>query len=674
MKSIPALPQGKQTILEEVMRDYSDFDDTESDATRDILAEALQNSSPFGERLPEYQYSPLPNANYTRVIVLHPSVSTFEVLRCNIIFMDLENKPSTYDALSYAWGDHEVSEAIHCNGSYIGITKHLAGALRRFRSTTMPRKIWVDAVCINQNDDEEKAQHIHLMSAIYQLARCVLVYLGEPKLGQELYLLFLHELVSLVGGLAEATVDTHRNNVHIRQALKKTFGREDIALAGEFTKLSWFTRRWVIQEASLCEVAVVFFGRSIAPLEMITVALSALSNSSLVSDKLDQGAVDNLRTISYVRNHRQQSAANLSIGILDLLVNCHASKTSDPRDRLYALLPLAPDVNTSSSPDFHDQSIALRADYRKSVGDIYVEFAMECLQKSTTLDILHCAGAFRRRPISVDGLRPVFGNASIRLPSFVPDWASQRRHIPLRGIDRFKSGFCNKYPSRDLQKIPLQIPGIVLDVVRAKTPKFSDVLLFEEALQGAVHAIQLYETYLCSTHINIDDLERIGRTLIADHALTYSTILLISGARLPTEELKEEHSMAERRKLAMVAGFHAILKDYQVHDGKVSFDQMGNTSIISLAKLHYMRTLCETMQGRSFLVSDRGYIGIAPDDCVVGDTIAIPYGARTPFILRFNPTLGYGVWQIIGDCYVDGFMNGEAFQVQGLEIEDLLIS
>jgi hypothetical protein len=108
--------------------------------------------------------------------------------------------------------------------------------------------------------------------------------------------------------------------------------------------------------------------------------------------------------------------------------------------------------------------------------------------------------------------------------------------------------------------------------------------------------------------------------------------------------------------------------------GVLNFREAHDTSSIQFLKLQYAEALSQTMQGRSSLVSERGFIGIGPDDSRVGDAIAIPQGARTPFILRSNPVLGKAAHRLIGDCYVDGFMAGEGFGVPGVVTQVLLIS
>ena len=67
---------------------------------------------------------------------------------------------------------------IYCNGERSAITRNLYSALSDLRHDNKPRVLWVDAVCINQADIDERNQKIRLMRKIYEKAKVVSVWLG----------------------------------------------------------------------------------------------------------------------------------------------------------------------------------------------------------------------------------------------------------------------------------------------------------------------------------------------------------------------------------------------------------------------------------------------------------------------------------------------------------------
>ena len=93
--------------------------------------------------------------------------------------VSLDKEPS-YEALSYAWASREGAHAITLsNASSLPLTENLARALRRLRKRDQVRDLWIDQLCINQSDLEERSQQVSLMGQIYRQARNVLVWLGD---------------------------------------------------------------------------------------------------------------------------------------------------------------------------------------------------------------------------------------------------------------------------------------------------------------------------------------------------------------------------------------------------------------------------------------------------------------------------------------------------------------
>jgi hypothetical protein len=88
-----------------------------------------------------------------------------------------------YEALSYVWGRPEktclISVQSGSQGYKLPITSNLEKALLQLRYSSLEQIIWIDAVCINQDDDREKERQIQIMYKIYSCARCVVVWLGE---------------------------------------------------------------------------------------------------------------------------------------------------------------------------------------------------------------------------------------------------------------------------------------------------------------------------------------------------------------------------------------------------------------------------------------------------------------------------------------------------------------
>jgi hypothetical protein len=86
-----------------------------------------------------------------------------------------------YEALSYLWGPSNFTAQIHITWfkAHLMITESLAAGLRQFRHENKDRYLWIDQICINQQDLDERSAQVKFMGEIYERAACVLLWLGE---------------------------------------------------------------------------------------------------------------------------------------------------------------------------------------------------------------------------------------------------------------------------------------------------------------------------------------------------------------------------------------------------------------------------------------------------------------------------------------------------------------
>lgn len=134
-----------------------------------------------------FHHSPLRNDISTRLLTLLPG-SSEDYLSC-LIKETAEDSKQQYEALSYAWGDPVISHVVMICDYMVNdewrpfpITQNLYEALCRLRDPHMPRKLWIDALCINQDDLQEKGHQVAHMGRIYREATCVVVWLGEEDM------------------------------------------------------------------------------------------------------------------------------------------------------------------------------------------------------------------------------------------------------------------------------------------------------------------------------------------------------------------------------------------------------------------------------------------------------------------------------------------------------------
>jgi hypothetical protein len=202
--------------------------------------------------LEPYEYQPLPTANTIRILCLEPAEAAIDPLRGFLLNFDRyeelskSDHPQKYTAVSYTWGAPEFSERLVLSGPanelgyYLKITTRVRVMLEHFRKRHKRLYLWIDAICLNQSDDAEKAQHIPLMGEIYHQAHKSYFWLGLED-GFEAAIVFTYfRLLAITDSTPSATSMETNSTDQIQR----------------FLKLAWFFRRWILQEAGLSGVVI----------------------------------------------------------------------------------------------------------------------------------------------------------------------------------------------------------------------------------------------------------------------------------------------------------------------------------------------------------------------------------------------------------------------------------
>jgi len=125
-----------------------------------------------------YQYENLTSPRSIRLLCLEPCSNGTGELRAHFLLSCIDQPPE-YEALSYTWGEPVFPERLHVGDAIINITANLARALLYFRRMEKPRALWIDAVCINQDNVQEKGQQVSIMGNIYRNAKRVMIWLDD---------------------------------------------------------------------------------------------------------------------------------------------------------------------------------------------------------------------------------------------------------------------------------------------------------------------------------------------------------------------------------------------------------------------------------------------------------------------------------------------------------------
>ena len=307
-----------------------------------------------------------------------------------------------FEALSYTWGDatSHVTAIVksrdpRARDRTIKLGVNLATTLRHLRYAHRTRTMWVDAVCINQADVDERNHQLKRMRSIYGLSYRTLIWLGEDSQTDN-----SAETLSRLeyfGDQVEYTTNhTFCDCPDAEQTGWSDVGEElpyDKKSWGSLTKLldrPWFRRVWVLQEALLSNSrAIVQCGHISAPWHKLRKAILVLS--------MKQAAPPKLRRLLLGYNDGLQAVE--SAALRQLLAWSKDRKCTDPRDKVYGLLALIPPALAGR----------ILIDYRLPVADVYMNAVLANLEYSKRLDML----VYCRIDDRLDGA-----------PSWVPNWTT----------------------------------------------------------------------------------------------------------------------------------------------------------------------------------------------------------------------------------------------------------
>ncbi|EME44955.1 hypothetical protein DOTSEDRAFT_127979, partial [Dothistroma septosporum NZE10] len=201
------------------------------------------------ERAQPFEYKTAADCDVFRLATLEPGTG-LQPVRCSLSWESSRAPTRSHCCLSYAWESvsRDTGQSAHraaailLDGYKFPVTENLLNALRNLRDPKTDILIWIDQICINQDDHEERAQQVDIMKHIYNQAREIFIWLGEAANRSD-------ELFRYAKKLRSKSV---ANRIMSLPELKK-------AIQGLLER-PWFQRVWVIPEVALSKHTEVVCG------------------------------------------------------------------------------------------------------------------------------------------------------------------------------------------------------------------------------------------------------------------------------------------------------------------------------------------------------------------------------------------------------------------------------
>jgi Heterokaryon incompatibility protein (HET) len=569
-----------------------------------------------------------------------------------------------YRAVSYCWGDPVPTDRIWLSeNAHLPINASAAHVIRNVRSD---QDIWIDAVCINQCDDDEKSQQVTMMWDIFKFAGLVIAWLGALEDNAKLALQLIFDAANRVG----------RNAVYLQRnrsgpsSLPFHFDALAWGAPANLLERPWFRRIWIIQEilaakdaTLVCSagshIEVVDWEDLVKVIEHLEsedcLNLVELKDSSKpwAHPRLPHGVegIIRIQKLKYAQDMRRKS-------MQEILVLTATAEASDPRDKAFAIRSMS--CGTLAE--------ALKPNYHLSACEVFINATRQMIKCDKRIQVLHLAGIGWTR-------------SQKDLPSWVPDYSCQSQkakngtlvlgHISHRALYVAGNHFaCYELaifrtgPRGRFNPHLVSINGLFVDKIGKVCNGLSATRSIWNSLTvGTYSDRREVLSWFNNIRNNICPSLIPGPAYLngkARHPSSHFDALwctLIIGIEDTNHQIRT-HQIDDRK---LFDAFLALLLhpvSSQDDNPKIeTFDRQ----LLERAR-SYVRTLDKLSDWTVFQTS-QGYVGRGPPLLQKGDQICVFRGLDTPFVIRKASSLLFGLvhsYRLVGECYVEGLMKKEA--------------
>ena len=545
---------------------------------------------------------------------------------------------SNYTALSYVWGSSVRTHTIRLNGKIFHITANLWHFLSGLEPTAEGRLWWIDAICINQEDPDEKSEQVHGMRDIYENSSRVFASLiPEPDTDAK------HVIDSI--NMAADVMQKERSKYPDGKITQNVVAPMPHANDGplwrdyrKFTNHGYWSRAWIVQEATTARLTTIQYGRHCTTVEDVYLfyeALNHISRTNADYSHLGQTHSGKAARLFSIRNKRKQSTAHR---LLDILLEFKDLSSSDARDLVFAAMSLVG----------QDIDGGMRPDYRRSFAETLKDFATQFLRGSSRpLDLLGFCGTRTYKLELPSGW-----------PSWVPIWtgASTNPHLPTSPNNYFQK--LSRQPQGDGVPIyaawPEDIPG--LQVEKASRDQYIRINGNTLSIRGFVVA-EIKTMGMCLGDVSSEEREALERD--------YSSRAVFTVLRnwVP-KDLEAAYPFTGETQwdafLTTIVADMTIANDYGAQRGGKAALQLPLDASVNGDNVwsEDVGRVLVPLNLHRFAVTSRGHFALVVHQAEIGDMIVALAGGEVFYILRWKEEIN-AFW-LVGECYLHGFMDGQA--------------
>ena len=543
----------------------------------------------------------------------------------------------------------------------IDITNSLNTAISRLRSEKDSVMLWVDQICINQQDQAEQEAQIELMSLIYSRALNTVIWIGDTS-AQDAFDA-IHDL--------EIELTSHYGPLLDERKDEISKSREYKVIEQLFNN-PWFQRTWTTQEACLSNEPWVMAGASRCHWEdcfgMAAVNerlglfhptpadYQELNSPNFTSDSVSPIRLHGFHCAIAIWEIRHASKRSLSL--MEALVKTRHTQATKPHDNVYGILGL---FENDIVPRYSTKVTELWQEISLKILETEIEYIERTLREG--VEPYH---AFRFLSCIDHGV-----DESGELPSWAFDWSKPRVTTSL-AYSTSVVGFLNAGQSSGVScGIRIDQTGRILslkakrfDEIFDRSPIFATADLKAAASTANVTALKKCIAYTTTTPANCSvRLSFLGFCKVVTAGKDGS------GRRKYPDDYTEILNLLSDDTTGKSPTFHDQLYTRRQRGDWLTADDLKSPSPSMGMKFQELKEAFKSaLLNRLLCWTKEGHLGLVPRFAKQDDNVVVVPGSPVPFVVR---RIGKGTYHFIGECYIDGIMDGEAFENQGQELEDI---
>jgi hypothetical protein len=596
-----------------------------------------------------YPYTALEHTqSQIRILELYYDLSFTDPIRASLKTISLDEAPvsaikrpkqlgSTFTALSYCWGPPVMNHFIIVDGYRIPITQSLDLALRYLRDFYMDgvsfweKYLWIDQLCINQSDFDERSNQVLLMRRIYKKASNVHVWLGDES---DTSSKAMDLLTTLGAPPANAPGEAIRY-----VSLDEADVTSNWEALGSFFNRPWFERVWIRQEIALHDKVLLSCGNKtidIAILEPALVLIDCVKslghyNASATKEHLP-GAMQlpwDYHPTKLIQLRKDTGCGSQWVQLGKLILDVRGCEATDARDMVYSVIGMADPGVFSIVPD-----------YREGLHDAYITAAKQALCQGMDLDIL----AACQNPERKHGL-----------PSWVPNLADRWRYLPFDARRHQWAKTNKRFAEVQVQGDILVLKGEIVDDINWVSPRMVDYASTAAQMENVYRSwLDLVETALahCEWPHILRGYRHTTNEASQNNAHEYWIPFLSVWRDNGTHSVERyaDRLWQQQHPKQLGSRYQTPLN----HNLARSYLLPANYTAAALhpnRRVHMaMLTNCV---GRRFCITRRGMVALVPEDAKFGLQIAVFRGSPFQYVIGQPDHQGHRV--LFGDALVPSY-------------------